>query len=271
MLTHRGIFHSRYIRFKIKWLALKVFYWLENNNNADFHSNGEEHFINAISCHFHDLGNQQLEILDVGANRGGYTQMLLESLSKNGIKARINLFEPTASCCRLLAERYSSDANVALNQVAVSNANETVQIYFDREQSALASLYQRNLSAQGISLSHTEAVRTIRLDDYIKANEITHIHLLKMDIEGHEIPALEGLGEYLTGDFIDFIQFEYGGANLDSKTSLMDLYALLEKRGFALAKVMVNGLEIRKYQAWMDNFAYSNYVAISEKVLDSIR
>ena len=78
---------------------------------------------------------------------------------------------------------------------------------------------------------------------------------------------MEGFGSYLNADFIDYIQFEYGGANLDSKTSLMELYKFFKDRGFIVTKVMPKGLEIREYSPFMENFMYSNYVAISIKIL----
>ena len=72
--------------------------------------------------------------------------------------------------------------------------------------------------------------------------------------------------KYMDSDFIDYIQFEYGGANLDSHTSLMEIYKFLNDRNFEIAKIMRDGLEIRKYQPYMDNFNYSNYVAISRNL-----
>ena len=108
----------------------------------------------------------------------------------------------------------------------------------------------------------------IKLDQYIQERKIEHIHLLKLDIEGHELFGLRGLGEYLKGDFIDYIQFEYGGANLDSKTSLMELYSLLINNGFKIAKVMKGGLKIQDYSPLRENFQYSNYVAISKRILN---
>jgi len=75
------------------------------------------------------------------------------------------------------------------------------------------------------------------------------------------------MGDYLDCNFIDFIQFEYGGANLDSHSSLLDFYKLFENRGFKIAKVMPKGLEIRTYKPFMDHFEYANYIAISKNVL----
>lgn len=258
--------NSGFLYRKLRGLAFRVFCWLENNNNMSFSGNGEECFIDASANYFAGLKNIPLEIFDVGANRGDYTQILLEKLSKHNLFARINVFEPTASCFQLLTTRYAATPNILLNQAAVSDASGLLQIYYDQQESALASLHQRNLSAIGMSLNQSETVQAIRLDDYIRAKQIAHIHLLKIDIEGHEMAAFEGMGAYFSGDFIDFIQFEYGGANLDSKTSLMEMFALFESRGFVVGKLMPRGVEIRSYQPWMDNFQYANYVAISKKI-----
>jgi FkbM family methyltransferase len=256
---------------KIRVLTLRIFYWIENDNNIDFTSNGEGYFIDAVVSYFAKLEGMRLEIFDIGGNRGDYTQILLEKSYNQKLNARIHVFEPTTSCFKLLTDRFAKLSNIILNQLAVSNSNGDMEIYYDQQESPLASLYQRNLSAIGMSLSQSETIQTTRLDAYIRGKEITHIHLLKIDIEGHEIAAFEGIGDYLSGDFVDFIQFEYGGANLDSKSSLMDFYAMLEKREFVIGKLMPRGVELRAYEPWMDNFQYANYVAISRRVVEKLR
>lgn len=62
------------------------------------------------------------------------------------------------------------------------------------KKSGLASLYNRNLNAYSIQMNKSESVDTIRLDSYINNKKIKHIHFLKIDIEGHELKALEGGG-----------------------------------------------------------------------------
>ena len=95
-----------------------------------------------------------------------------------------------------------------------------------------------------------------------------HINFIKIDVEGHEVKVLEGLGNYLNKEFIDFIQFEYGGCNLDSKTSLMEIYNLLTNKGFKIAKILQKGLYLRNYNPDLENYVYSNYVAVSRKILE---
>jgi hypothetical protein len=45
---------------------------------------------------------------------------------------------------------------------------------------------------------------------------------------------------------------------------------MLESAGFVVAKMMPKGLDIRVYQPWMDNFQYSNYVAVSKNIVRKV-
>lgn len=254
----------------VRWLgavSFKIFSKLDNNNNCDFRTNGERRFVEDLLRYIVRSEPEWVVFFDIGANVGEYTKMLLEKCADLQITAEIHVFEPTRSCFEIMVTKFGNSDHIFLNQKAVSNSTGTVEIYYDSEKSGLASLYKRNLDAYSIEMNHSEIVETIRLDSYIEMRKIKHIHYLKLDIEGHEKVGLEGLGKYLNGDFIDFIQFEYGGTYLDSHTSLMDVYSLFNKAGFVIAKVMRNGLEIRSYKQELDQFQYANYVAISEKVL----
>jgi len=252
-----------YIKRKLRSLSLKIFNAIENNGNCNFDTNGEEVFIDNLMASFRNKGGDKV-MFDIGANIGEYSQMIKEKSST--LEYEIHLFEPTNKCFQTISEKFLKDDNVKLNNFGASNEETKATIYYDKEQSGLASLYQRNLDSYNMQLNKSEEIVLKRLDTYIEENNIEHIDFIKIDIEGHELKAFEGFGKYLNGDFIDYIQFEYGGANLDSHTSLMEIYKFLNTRGFKIAKIMPNGLEIREYSPFMDNFNYSNYVAISNKV-----
>lgn len=206
-------------------------------------------------------------MFDIGANIGEYSQMIKEKSTSLDLDVELHLFEPTKSCFETISQKFKDDTNIALNNFGASNKDGEASIFYDKEQSGLASLYQRNLDSYNLELSQRETIKLKRLDGYIKEKNISHIDFIKIDIEGHELRAFEGFGRYLDGDFVDYIQFEYGGANLDSHTSLMELYSFLEEKGFEIAKIVPNGLEIRKYSPFMDNFNYANYVAVSNRLL----
>lgn len=254
-----------YIERKLRGLGLKIFNKIENNGNCHFEQNGEKVFIENLFKTFKANGGGKI-VFDIGANIGEYSTMLLENSKRDSVELELHLFEPTKSCFKVIREKFLSDKNVTLNNFGVSNTNGKAQIFYDKEQSGLASLYQRNLGSYDTQLNQSEEIIIRKMDEYIEEKAIEHIDFIKIDIEGHELKAFYGFGKYLNSDFVDYIQFEYGGANLDSHTSLMGLYKFFEQRNFNIAKIMSNGLEIRKYDPFMDNFNYSNYVAISNRI-----
>ncbi len=265
MMFKRSNIFKRFLRSQ----ALRFFHFLENDGNCDFKTNGEQRFTDNLFEYLKKNSPGEMTIFDVGANVGKYSEMILGRADLTG-KLKLHVFEPTASCMEALEGKFKGRSEVFLNKLAVSNRVGTSELFYDRKQSGLASLHKRNLSAYSITMNESEMVETIRLDGYIGKNRIEHISFLKVDVEGHELAVFDGLGEYLSGDFMDFIQFEYGGANLDSHSSLMEFFELFGRSGFKVAKVMPRGLEIRRYEPWMDNFQYSNYVAISEKVMKKL-
>lgn len=229
-----------------------------------FESTGEWKFINNLFAYYASVG--PIVLFDIGANRGNYTQMLLNQGKED---VNIHVFEPTNRCFVELTQRFMGDPKVVLNQKAASDKNNAVKIYYNEEGSQLASLYKRDLKAYFIEMNQFEEIETVRLDDYIKTAQLSHIHFLKLDVEGHELFALNGLGNYLDATFIDFIQFEYGGTYLDSHTSLKGIYDILEKAGFKIAKLLPQGLELHSYENGMEDFQYANYVGISQKITDT--
>ncbi len=255
-----------FLKRKVRSLALRVFNWVENNGSANFERNGERVFIQNLFKSF--KGGEPIVIFDIGANIGEYSEMLSEYALKYNKDVKMHLFEPTKGCFSVISKKFSGRSDIILNNFGVSNEKARTAIYYDKEKSVLASLYQRDLTAYGLELDQAEDIMLQRMDTYIKESGIKHISFIKIDIEGHELVAFEGFSEYLDADFIDYIQFEYGGTNLDSHSSLIEIYALLESKGFKLAKVMPSGLEMRSYSPFMENFNYSNYVAISKRLLE---
>ena len=255
---------TSYVKRKLRSLSLKIFNFIENNGDCNFDTNGEKVFIDNLLYAFKNREGNKV-VFDIGANIGEYSKMIEDKSSELNIDINLHLFEPTKSCFSIISKKFN-DENIVLNNFGASNENAKATIFYDKEKSGLASLYQRNLDSYGLELNQSEEIKLRRLDKYIEEKNIEHIDFVKIDIEGHELKAFEGFGKYLDGDFIDYIQFEYGGANLDSHTSLMEIYKFLEDRGFSIAKVMPNGLEVREYKPYMDNFNYSNYVAFSNKI-----
>lgn len=111
----------------------------------------------------------------------------------------------------------------------MSNTNSKTLLFGDCEGSSLASLTKRKLDHLKINFSITENIETIRFEDYWKNKlQRKNIDLFKLDIEGHELDALKGMGEAI--NYTNIIQFEFGGCNIDTKTYFKDFWFFLKKK-----------------------------------------
>lgn len=105
----------------------------------------------------------------------------------------------------------------------MSNINSRSILYSNESGSGLGSLTKRKLDHFGIDFSVEENIELIRFDEYSVNNIIDKdIDLLKIDVEGHELKVLEGVGEKIKN--IKIIQFEFGGCNIDTKTYFQDYW-----------------------------------------------
>lgn len=199
-----------------------------------------------------------MEVLfDVGANIGDYTKNL-QSFFPN---AQIHSFEPARETFRTLSNNIVG-SNVILNNMGVSNEVKKGTIYFDKENSGLASLYNRQLDYFGLEFGREEQVDLVTLDYYCQSHDINRIDFLKMDIEGNEYNALLGAENLLKENKIGVIQIETGGANMDSRTYFRDFWNLLH-RDFAVFRILQDGFKrIDCYEEQLECFVTTNWIFI---------
>ncbi len=245
---------------KIRTAAYKSFSYLENNNDSRFELNGEALF---LKNYFLQLKGRAF-VFDVGANEGKYSAIVSTLAEKHQLDLSLHVFEPVETSFRKLEENFNGAGNIKLNNFGVSDSDSVAEIFYDKQGSTLASLYQRDLSDVQIHLDKKEQISLRRLDGYITSNHIPFIDLLKIDVEGHELAAFKGLGNFLDPGFTKAIQFEYGASYIDSRTFLKDIYQLLTSKNYRICKITRTGIEERKYHVRMENFAYANYLALAK-------
>ena len=271
----------KYFRMMINYLVNKIagkkeFQWFferlhqfsitgMNFSNIDIESNGEKEVIKYVASHIGKDVNPV--IFDVGANVGDYSKEVFSVLGEN---TRLHCFEPSKKAFILLGENLKNYQNVKLYNIGFGEENKTAVLFSNEKGSVLGSLYSRKLKHHGIGMDQQEDIIVRRLDDFFKENNVNHIHLLKIDVEGNEMNVLRGAENIITSGMADFIQFEFGGTDIDSRTFFKDFFDFLNPN-YNIYRILKNGLFlIDKYDERYEVFMAINYLAVSRNYMQSI-
>jgi FkbM family methyltransferase len=201
-------------------------------------------------------------IFDVGANKGQFLTYAMDRMRQTDYN--IHCFEPSQETFGMLVANSPVDDKIRLNNLGLGKENCEAVLHYNVQGGEGASLTKRNLDHYGIYFDYSETVRLTTLDDYCLAHGIGHIHLLKLDIEGHELDALIGARNMVTGHNIDVILFEFGGCNIDTRRFFRDYWHFFESTPMDIFRVTPSGylLKITKYTEGLEQFLYSNFIAV---------
>ncbi len=159
--------------------------------------------------------------LDAGANIGNHSLHIAQHL-KNGT---VIAFEPSPKTF----EQFNG--NIALNnfrniiavQKALSDKNEKVTLFLSEAE----NIGSTGLSASDEFSGETVTVNTITGDEWLQQNFKNRIAGIKIDVEGHELEALEGLQNTIERDK-PFLMIEILESTLARfKHTPRDIYQLL--------------------------------------------
>jgi FkbM family methyltransferase len=201
-------------------------------------------------------------IFDVGSNKGQFLQLALENIATDNYS--IHCFEPGRETFRFLDESFRKDTRIKLNNVGIGKEKGEALLYYDAAGSGCASLTKRKLDHLGINFDKSETVHITTIDDYCSENGISHIHLLKMDIEGHELDALVGAERMFERKSIDIVTFEFGGCNVDTKTFFQDFWYFFSDADMKLFRITPTGYlyPIESYSEIHEKILVSNFMAV---------
>jgi len=165
----------------------------------------------------------------------------------------------------MLVESSKKDERIKLNNIGLGKEMGEAVLHYDNFGSGLASLTKRKLDHFNIDFSKSEKVVINTIDNYCEENAIDHIHLLKIDIEGHELDALAGTKRMFATKSIDIVTFEFGGCNIDTRTFFQDFWYYFSEASFKLFRITPSGYLhlLESYKEIYEQFRTINFIAVA--------
>jgi FkbM family methyltransferase len=254
VLTRKALYQFNRFLFRMSLHGLGIQNW-ENDKLS-----GEDFFLRRLAKDWNNMALNGPLILDVGAHIGDYSNKV-KMLCPDAI---IYAFEPhPRTFVRLQLE--ASRRNYAAINAGCSDKENRSQLYdykVDRGGSLHASLYSKVIEEFHRAETQSYDVDLVTIDDFVSANAIQKIHLLKIDTEGNELNVIRGARSSIAANLIDIIQFELNEMNVVSRCFFRDFYEFLPNYRFY--RMVPDGLlPLGSYNALMwELFAYQNIVAI---------
>lgn len=195
-------------------------------------------------------------IFDVGAHEGEYLNLIHPLLPGK----EWHCFEPQKAAFEKLQKAAEGLSNVTLNNCAASKENGESSIYTHIVGAANASMAKRDLRYLDVHSCYEEKIKTRNLMSYCTEKNLDHIDFLKIDAEGWEYIIVESVMDFAARGKIKYIQFEYGSANVDTRTFLKDFYLLMRPK-FNMYRIHPRGLYLcNDYKEEFECFNLANYL-----------
>ena len=174
-------------------------------------------------------------VVDIGANRGQFALAARHCFPD----ARIVSFEPLAGPAALWRAVFAGDDRARLVEAAIGPEPGEATIHLsarDDSSSLLPITARQNALFPGTAEAGTATIRVARLADEVPVADITAPALLKLDVQGFELPALEGCEDVL--ERFAWVYVECSFMELYAGQAFADaVIAWLRERGLRLAGV----------------------------------
>lgn len=174
-------------------------------------------------------------IIDAGANKGQFS-LLMRYLNPG---AAIVAFEPMADAAQVFDRLFAADERTRLHRVALGRSGGMATLHVSRRPDSSSLLPISELQsrfAPGTGPAGLERVAVERLDHVLTDADIVAPALLKLDVQGGELAALEGCGDRLAA--FDHIYAEVSFVPLYRGQALAhEVVAFLAAHDFALSGV----------------------------------
>jgi FkbM family methyltransferase len=200
--------------------------------------------------------NENAFVIDAGANTGVWSGLFLQKHRS----AHILAVEPLPVAAEQIRARKLAGLDVI--QAALSSNCGKSALFLEHPLDVAASLTKRRDSLFVNRRYSQIEVETLTLDSLIPPGQA--VHFLKMDLEGQELEVIQGAAQCFENQMIHTLQFEFGSANINSRSCFLDFWNALTPNGYAIFRIMPGG-GLWPIPAYTEDLEYyrgaTNYIA----------
>ena len=195
--------------------------------------------------------------IDIGANKGKYTRLLLDHTS-----AQVISFEPLPFLYKKLTEDFLNYSHrCTFVNKGVGKQNEILKIHYNEDSSGYASFSEDIKKIDYVKNTNSLEVDVISLDDYCATNNIKEIDFIKIDTEGFEKEVFEGASETFKKIKPKYIQMEYGPHQIYRNATL--LFFAEQLIDYNVYQLTINGMRrVDPEHPHTNIFCFSNFVFV---------
>lgn len=176
-------------------------------------------------------------VVDVGANQGQYAAQL----RRRGFDGHIVSFEPMEQAFGVLLNASRRDRRWECRQRAIADTPGESSFYVSANSVSSSLLPVEDVHVRAAPSSRTSRIETVpvsTLDDEFDGASVPIRTLLKLDVQGAEMPALRGGASFIGRD-CSLIQTELSTRPLyEGQGSCVEIMESLESAGFGLISVI---------------------------------
>lgn len=173
-------------------------------------------------------------IFDIGAHHGYWT-ILAKSFFPN---SKVYLFEPISEHMVVLKKNTSSLSNLNYYNIALGSTSGSINLNIatDSDSSSILDFHTNIYNEFKQTIVDKKEIQIKCVSELIANGELEIPDLIKLDIQGYELLALIGFGDYLKS--VKYIIIEVSFIELYvNQPSLSDIISFLDKNQFALTSI----------------------------------
>jgi len=179
--------------------------------------------------------------IDVGANVGTFTLVA----AANACRGTVHAFEPSQYHFERLKRNIDLNgfSNVVTSRVGLWDAPSSSTLHVPLHDAGMSNTGAASMfaSTDNPESSTDETIQLIRLDDYVAQNALERIDIIKVDIEGAELPALRGAQETIRR-FHPLVLMELDLDNLQrAGYTAADILAFWNDCGYRVRRILNSG------------------------------